>query len=310
MLADVATATFKGRTTAGTGSPEDLSVAQAKTLLNLTGTNSGDQNLFSTIAVSGQSNVVADTTSDTLTLIAGTNITITTNATNDEITINATGGGSTDSFKTIQVSGQSDVVADSSTDTLTLVAGSNITITTNATTDEITISATGGGGGNSFETIAVSGQTNVVADSSTDTLTLVAGEGMIIETTAGSDTITFTTMPRSPVIDNSRETSTTTGTGDLTLAGASGDAQTIQTGRGLNTWFEYAIINRANSEFEIGLGYLSNGTTLVRSRVFESSNSKALVNFSAGTKDVFLTVSFGVLDTFNARVQAAPYIWR
>jgi hypothetical protein len=42
-LANVATATFKGRTTAGTGDPEDLTVAQAKTLLNLTGTNSGDQ---------------------------------------------------------------------------------------------------------------------------------------------------------------------------------------------------------------------------------------------------------------------------
>lgn len=50
-------------------------------------------------------------------------------------------------FKTIQVSGQSDVVADSATDTLTLVAGSNITITTNAGTDTITIAAAGGGGG-------------------------------------------------------------------------------------------------------------------------------------------------------------------
>ncbi len=42
-LAGMATATLKGRTTAGTGDPEDLTVAQAKTLLNLTGTNSGDQ---------------------------------------------------------------------------------------------------------------------------------------------------------------------------------------------------------------------------------------------------------------------------
>lgn len=58
-----------------------------------TGTNTGDQSIFSTIAVAGQSNVVADTTSDTLTLVAGTNITITTNATTDEITINSTGGG-------------------------------------------------------------------------------------------------------------------------------------------------------------------------------------------------------------------------
>lgn len=50
-------------------------------------------------------------------------------------------------FGTIAVSGQSDVVADSSTDILTLVAGSNITITTNATTDEITITGSGGGSG-------------------------------------------------------------------------------------------------------------------------------------------------------------------
>lgn len=55
-------------------------------------------------------------------------------------------GSSSDSFKTISVSGQSDVVADSSTDTLTLAAGSNITITTNAGTDTITIAASGGGG--------------------------------------------------------------------------------------------------------------------------------------------------------------------
>ncbi len=91
-LANMATATFKGRTTAGTGDPEDLTVAQAKTLLDLTGTNSGDQSLFSTIAVSGQSNVVADATSDTLTLAAGANVTITTNAGTDTITIAAAGG--------------------------------------------------------------------------------------------------------------------------------------------------------------------------------------------------------------------------
>jgi hypothetical protein len=56
-LADVATATFKGRTTAGTGDPEDLTVAQAKTLLNLTGTNSGDVTLAGTpdyITIAGQ----------------------------------------------------------------------------------------------------------------------------------------------------------------------------------------------------------------------------------------------------------------
>jgi len=61
--------------------------AQQTVLTNTSNTNTGDQNIFSTIAVSGQSNVVADTTTDTLTLIAGSNVTLTTNATNDEITI-------------------------------------------------------------------------------------------------------------------------------------------------------------------------------------------------------------------------------
>ena len=48
-----------------------------------------------------------------------------------------------------------------------------------------------GGGGDAFGTIAVSGQSNVVADQENDTLTLVAGSGMTISTAAGSDTITF-----------------------------------------------------------------------------------------------------------------------
>ena len=59
------------------------------------------------------------------------------------------GGGSQNLFSTIAVSGQSDVVADATTDTLTLVAGSNMTITTNAGSDTITFASTGGGGGGS-----------------------------------------------------------------------------------------------------------------------------------------------------------------
>lgn len=106
-----------------------------------------NQNAFSSIAVSGQTTVDADSKTDTLTLVAGTNVTITTNATNDEITISSSGGASSNTFSTIAVSGQSSVVADSTSDTLTLIAGSNITLTTNATNDEITIAASGGGGG-------------------------------------------------------------------------------------------------------------------------------------------------------------------
>ena len=152
-------------------------------------------NTFGTIAVASQSNIVADSPTDTLTLVAGSNITITTDAGTDEITINSTASGSvTEAFKTIAVSGQSDVIADTATDTLTLVAGSGMTITTNPTGDEITFISSGGGGGgasDAFKTIAVAGQNDVVADSSTDTLTLVAGSNMTITTNAAGDTITF-----------------------------------------------------------------------------------------------------------------------
>jgi hypothetical protein len=103
-------------------------------------------NTFSTIVVAGQSNVVADSGSDSLTLVAGTNITITTNPTTDAITISADGiGGAAGIFSTIAVAGQSDVVADSSTDTLNLAAGTGISITTNAGTDTITITNSSAG---------------------------------------------------------------------------------------------------------------------------------------------------------------------
>ncbi len=52
-LAQIATQTFKGRTSAGTGVVEDLTVAQMKTLLNLSGTNSGDQTITLTGDVTG-----------------------------------------------------------------------------------------------------------------------------------------------------------------------------------------------------------------------------------------------------------------
>ena len=203
-------------------------------IVEIGGTSGTVTEAFKTIAVSGQNNVVADSATDTLTLVAGSNMTITTNASGDTVTFASSGGGGTQNvFNTFAVSGQSSVVADSTTDTLTLAAGSGINITTNAGTDTITIAATASaitvqdegsalstaattlnfvGAGvtasgtgatktitipgtgtvsEAFKTIAVSGQSNVVADGATDTLTLAAGSGMTITTNASNDTITF-----------------------------------------------------------------------------------------------------------------------
>ena len=60
------------------------------------------------------------------------------------------GGSASDSFVTIAVAGQSDVVADSATDTLTLAAGTGISITTNAGTDTVTITSTVSAGATAF----------------------------------------------------------------------------------------------------------------------------------------------------------------
>lgn len=260
----------------------------------------GSQNTFSTVRVSGQSDIIAENTNDVLTISAGSNVILTTDPNTDTLIISATGGGgggvASNSFTTIQVAGQTPVVADSSSDTLTLVAGPNIILNTNPEGDSITISASSSGGGaggvstgsanrlayyasagaiiqdsgpnlewngsflslngyiystgrknyvraywdtlsdlgieappnvwrgmiayagdtgqvyyahggswnrmakfsdipvtpNSFGNITISGQTIVSADTSSDTLTLVAGVGMSITTDAANNTIIFT----------------------------------------------------------------------------------------------------------------------
>lgn len=90
--------------------------------------------------------------------------------------------------------------------------------------------------------------------------------------------------------DRVKDTTTTTGTGDVTLSGSPPSGyQSFNSAIGLGTYFHYTI--EANGEWEVGQGHLSASTTLVRDAVFASSNSGALVNFSAGTKNVFLTIS-------------------
>jgi len=89
------------------------------------------------------------------------------------------------------------------------------------------------------------------------------------------------------VKDRVQETSTTTGTGTFTLAGAVSGFQSFSVIGNANTTY-YAIVG--GSEWEVGLGtYTSSGTTLSRDTILESSNGGTAVNFSAGTKNVFVT---------------------
>jgi hypothetical protein len=90
--------------------------------------------------------------------------------------------------------------------------------------------------------------------------------------------------------DRVKDTTTTTGTGDITLSGSPPTGfQSFNAAFGTGTNFYYCI--EGGAEWEVGIGTLSASTTLVRSVVTASSNSGAAVNFSAGTKNVFCTIA-------------------
>lgn len=85
-----------------------------------------------------------------------------------------------------------------------------------------------------------------------------------------------------------QETTTSTGTGNLTLTTMNGFksfATAFGTGATLNTFY-YFITDVGNNAYEFGTGHMSDSVTFVRDTVIESSNSNALVNFSSGTKNV------------------------
>ena len=92
--------------------------------------------------------------------------------------------------------------------------------------------------------------------------------------------------------DRVRETSTTTGTGTLNLAGAVTGFESFVTGIGDNNTTYYAIVNRSADEWELGVGTVDDQSTdtLARTTVLSSSNSDSAVDFSAGVKDVFVTL--------------------
>lgn len=89
--------------------------------------------------------------------------------------------------------------------------------------------------------------------------------------------------------DRVKESSVSTGTGTITLDGVTGPYQSFSVIGDGNTTY-YAIVGQTTTQWEVGIGtYTASGTTLSRDIILSSSASGAAVNFSAGTKDVFVT---------------------
>ena len=89
--------------------------------------------------------------------------------------------------------------------------------------------------------------------------------------------------------DRVKETTTTTGTGAISLGGAVANFQAFSAVLSDTDTTYYAIIDVTNSDYEIGLGtYSSGGNTLARTTILESSNGGSAVSFGAGNKNVFI----------------------
>lgn len=93
--------------------------------------------------------------------------------------------------------------------------------------------------------------------------------------------------------DRVRQTSTTAGTGTITLSGTVNGYQSFSTIGDGNTTY-YTIYDATTGDWEVGIGtYTSSGTTLSRTTVLASSNSGSLVSFVGNTLDVFVTYPAG-----------------
>lgn len=109
-----------------------------------------------------------------------------------------------------------------------------------------------------------------------------------------------------------KETTTSTGTGNLTLAGAASGFRTINSEFSNDTtdagiYFNYHVFDASRTEWEAGIGHLSASGTLVRDLVERSSNADALVNFSAGTKIVVASpIGAGIVPCLPAVPTTGP----
>jgi len=91
------------------------------------------------------------------------------------------------------------------------------------------------------------------------------------------------------ISDRVKETTTTTGTGTLTLGGAVTGFETFTANLSDGDTTYYACTD--NVDFEVGLGtFTASGTTLARTTILASSNSGSAVNWSAGTRTIFCTL--------------------
>jgi hypothetical protein len=92
------------------------------------------------------------------------------------------------------------------------------------------------------------------------------------------------------IADRVRETSTTVGTGSITLAGAVTGYQTFASVLASSDTTYYTIADQTGANWEVGIGTFTSPSTLARTTILSSSNAGSVVTFTSGTKDVFISL--------------------
>ena len=246
---------------------------------------------YGSFTVSGQDTVTSSNLSEVLNLVAGNGISITTDNSNNRITITASGGGAAEAFKTIAAGGNN-IVADSSTDTINLVAGSNVSISSDTLSDTITISASTSGDANqnAFQNVAASGQNTIQAGSTTDTVTFDSENNTSMDARYAEDRDKVTLAT-----DTSTNKMTITNNIPKTFSMASKVPITVQNGQNQGIPLRNKFYNVATSGVSISGGGANLG---VSTRALELKNS------SGTTQDVLMpaksdnsTLQLSILDS-------------
>lgn len=101
--------------------------------------------------------------------------------------------------------------------------------------------------------------------------------------------------------DRVRDTSTTAGSGSFSVSGTAPTGyRTFSAVLSVNDTFYYSIQHQTLNEWEVGLGTYSSANTFARTTIYSSSNAGSAVTFSAGTKDVFITMAASRSPQLNA----------
>jgi hypothetical protein len=214
------------------------------------------QNLWRFIAVTGQTTLDPLNANSTLTITNGSGINVTTSALNNSVTITSTGVTSiAGTSGQIGVSGATGSVVLTNLGVTSLTAGDGISVS--ASTGGITVTNTRLG----FTSVAVSGQSPVLADTVTDTLTLVAGDGIILTTNATNDSITITAPLSEDITCRSISgfDSTLIINGDTSKVVGDIDTASLRTSEASVT-LGYEARSASSSNYSVGIGWQAGKT--------------------------------------------------